>query len=88
MFKIVEEHPTRLEKEFKAVKEMAKRNREGNNFFELFFLVWILMLLFALFDLSLLTFWVAGSVVLIGLSLSSYFFVPPKYRILYKRQKK
>jgi len=91
MFKIVDESPTRLEKEFEAVKGLAKNN--FNDFF-------ILVSYIALFSLLVLvtcitgksiTFAVATLVVIIGL-----FFVlfilgecnliyPLRFRILYKK---
>ena len=95
MFKIVDENPkpTRLEKEFKAVKAMAKENYEFNKFTFVYTLIWCLLLLYVLFDNSLLIFFTAGTVVMLGLSffywvLVSSKIVPKKYRILYKGHKK
>ena len=91
MFKIVEEHPTQLEKEFKAVKEMTKENYEFNAFVFVYSFVWFLMLVLSLFDSLLFTLFVAGTVVMMGVSffywmlLNVFHIFPKRYRILYKK---
>ena len=87
MFKIVEEHPTQLEKEFKAVKEMTKENFNFDFFLYGFFAIWPLVLLISMLDYDFLTIFVAGSVVLSGLGFFLYIVnpAPRRYRILYKK---
>jgi len=91
MFKIVEEHPTRLEREFKAVKGLAK-----NNFNDFFILVSYIAL-FSLFVLAAcitgesITFATATLVVIGGLFIVLFILgecrliYPLRYRILYKK---
>ena len=89
MFKIVEERPTRLRKEFKAVKEMAKENFNFDFFLFGFFAIWPLVLLISMLDYDFLTIFVAGSVILSGLGFFLYIVnpVPRRYNILYKRRR-
>ena len=92
MFKIVDESPkpTRTRFEFEAMKKMTKENYNFNKLVFVYSFVWFLMLLYAMFDNSLLMFFTAGTVVMLGLSFFYWVLtdnnkVPKKYRILYKK---
>ena len=90
MFKIIDDSPTRLEKEFKAVKEMAKNNYYYNLFIASVIFLWSIELVLVLVGVVSITFFVATSVVYFGIMffwgiLTQLGVVPKRFKILYKK---